>query len=618
MKDRLFNLKNVLILVLVFFICACANVVAPTGGEKDESPPVVLRSDPPNYSVNYSGENVRIFFDEFVTLQGLRESLLVSPPLNTNPEVRIRGRSIIMSISDTLLPNTTYNFFFGESVVDITEGNPIPNFQYVVSTGDYVDSLSVQGVVLNAFTRLPEDSVFVMMYENVNVADSAPLLHRPVYLTKTGEDGEFQINNVKDGEYLLFALKDLNSNFIYDNPDEQIAFLDSLIKPTYFGFGLSGQLDVESILNDSLVSDDIQKEVDENETLSRELNYTDSLLIDSLIAGYTSSLPYYEMFLFQERDTVQRVVSAGLARKGKVNIVFRIRTDSVEIRDYQHSFDDGWFMPEFNGRRDSLALWLPSVSVDSLFLEISDRGHIIDSVKVSLIPRADRSRIAARRETDEEPVVEISVPGLISGGVHPFFKPFEMLSQTPLKEIKSENFQLYLNDSIKQDTEFTFADSLQRRIQMDFMPEQDSTYVLLIPSGSMTDIFGVTNDSLEFKFKVNNSGSYGTLILGLTLPDENIVLSDEIDKQYILQLLNEGLTRVIDEKIITGGGTYQFNHLPAGTFRFRLVEDKNMNNKWDTGHYLPGIQPEPVVISPENVTTRINWEIEILWAIENL
>ncbi len=593
-----------MVIVLTTFAYSCANVVAPMGGPKDEEPPVVLRSVPANFSTHYDGRDVRIYFDEYVTLKNIRQNLLVSPPLENDPEIKIRGRSIIMSVSDTLLPNTTYNFFFGESVVDITESNPIPNFQYVISTGAYVDSLSVRGRVRNAFTHLPEDSVFVMMYSNANVSDSAPLLRKPVYLSKTDSSGVFTINNMREDDYLMFALKDINSSFIYDTPDEKIAFIDSLVSPVFHGFEHAmisiepgNQMDTIVEVHDSSVSDTL--------SLPQSTLMADSLLADSILREFSQSLPSYEMMLFQEKDTVQRVVSATLVREGKINIIFRIPADSVAIRDYEKSLPDNWYLPEFSSHKDTLSLWIFKEVADTLKLEISDRGIVADSVTVATTPRVAQTRGRGRAQPTQDTIVNLTALSLVSR-VHPYYKNFELRSSTPLKSFNDDRFELYLNDTIPIDVNFSFVDSIQRTLRMDFQPEPDSSYVLYIPQGSVTDIFGAENDSLNIAFTVNNETKYSTITLGIELPEKE-------DQQYIVQLVDERFTKVIAEKIITEGGTYAFKHLPVGTFQFRLVFDENKNNSWDTGHYLRAIQPEQVVIYPEQVVTRLNWEIEVLW-----
>jgi hypothetical protein len=639
----------ILIIVFLSIIYSCANIVSPTGGPKDEEPPVVLRSVPENYSTHYQGQNVRIFFDEYVTLKNLMQNLLISPPLNEDPEIRIRGKSVMMSISDTLLPNTTYNFFFGDAIVDITEGNAIPNFQFVVSTGDYVDSLSFMGSLVDAFTLMPEENVFVMMYDNVNPFDSIPLLKRPVYLTKTDKEGRFRINNIKEGQYLVFALKDLNSNYIYDNPEEKIAFLDSLVTPIYHAV-ISPEID--SLSNnraDSLLNDSLSRDLNTITPISDPMVWVDPLKIDTLALFQSPSLPFYELFLFPEKDTVQRVVSSSFLDNNRINMVFRIPYDTVSIREFENPFNEDWFIPEYSSKRDTLTLWLPSIARDTLRLEVTDRGNIVDSVIVSLVKRPDRSRLGARTTTPSDPVLGITAPSLVSRTTLPYFEYFQLHSATPLVSFESQRFELFLNDTVPVEMDYQFYGDVNRTIKMTQKLEPDSSYLLFIPPGAITDLYGVSNDTLKYSFKLNNESLYGSLILSIQLPDNEIVADylegdttqdldegeelfiEEVmeqdtlenkepykskDKQYILQLTNDKLDEVIAEKVITQSGTYTFINLPAKSFTFRLIEDANNNGVWDTGNYLRQLQPERVWVYPDKVETRLNWEIEAIWEVE--
>jgi hypothetical protein len=597
---------NIPILILVLFIAGCANVVAPTGGPTDEDPPVVLRSTPPNFSIHYQGDDVRIFFDEFVTLKDLNQNFLVSPPLKEDPEIRVRGRSIIMSIEDTLAENTTYVFFFGESIVDITEGNPIPNFQFVASTGDYVDSLSVRGKVTNAFTLEPEAGVYVMMYNNIY--DSVPMLERPVYISKTNAEGEFRITNMREGEYLLFALLDMNFNYLYDTPDEKIAFADSLVSPVFYEEpSLPEDTDVDEDENLEPDKEQLDHEVEEF-LLPEPDNDTENGDITDTLTTTTKSKehPFYELFLFKERDTFQRILSTSLVERGKVSIVFRIPTDSVEIREYKELFADDWYIQELNTTRDSLTLWLPQTAGDTLFLEISDRGDVIDSVRVSLTLRAPRGRRTVEDTT--ETFLNVRPLNIRQGGVLPYFEKLLLEAQYPLQTANLEKIEFFVSDSVPVEPAFRFLDEVKRRIELTNALLPDSSYRIFIPPATLTDIFGNVNDTLNLKFKTNNPEQYGSILVNINLPKD--------EEQYILQLLSNDLENVIDEKIISEDRVYHFNHLAGNNFRLRLIHDKNRNEKWDTGDYLNKIQPEPVFIYSEPIQARLNWEVEVIWNLQ--
>jgi hypothetical protein len=108
------------------------------------------------------------------------------------------------------------------------ESNPYRNFDLVFSTGDYVDSLTLRGRVINAFDNKPDkDGLYVMLYSKFQ--DSIPRKQLPDYISKANEEGWFTLSHVKSDSFMIFALKDLNQNYLFDQPSEAIAFSDTLI-----------------------------------------------------------------------------------------------------------------------------------------------------------------------------------------------------------------------------------------------------------------------------------------------------------------------------------------------------------------------------------------------------
>ncbi len=217
------------LLLLSGVLCTqCAQVKAPSGGAKDVTPPRLIEAVPPDSSINFSASSIELTFDEFIQLKNLQQQLLISPPMET-PEVGIKKKSLVVELKDTLLPRTTYSINFGSAVADITEGNTTRNLKYVFSTGPYLDSLTVDGQVRFADDLSPAPNVYVMLYQSHG--DSVPMKEKPYYFSKTGEEGEFRIGNLAGGRYKIFALKDDNFNYLFDLPEEAIAFQKELVTP---------------------------------------------------------------------------------------------------------------------------------------------------------------------------------------------------------------------------------------------------------------------------------------------------------------------------------------------------------------------------------------------------
>ncbi|MFB9051756.1 Ig-like domain-containing protein [Formosa undariae] len=229
------TLSNFLFIsVLCLCIANCANRGTPSGGPKDETAPIITKSVPENYTTNFSAKEIRIYFNEYIKTKDLSKQLIISPPMDTQPEITPLGTAskyLTIVIHDTLAPNTTYAINFGSSIVDNNEGNPFPYYKYVFSTGSYIDSLTVPGVILDATLKDPDNFVTVALYEvDSTYTDSIIYKKKPKYITNTLDSiTSFVLENIKAGTYLLTAMKDENQDFKFQQKSDKIAFLKEFI-----------------------------------------------------------------------------------------------------------------------------------------------------------------------------------------------------------------------------------------------------------------------------------------------------------------------------------------------------------------------------------------------------
>lgn len=230
-------LKNRFLLYIVLatvFFTACAKRGSITGGPKDTIAPTITGSSPRNMSTDFKGSEIRIDFDEYIKIKDINKQLIISPPMETQPTIIPTGSAskfINIKIKDTLKENTTYSFNFGQSITDNNEGNPYSQFRFVFSTGPYIDSLTLNGRIKDAYTRETDNFVTVMLFEsNETFTDSTIYKERPRYVTNTLDSmTQFSLQNLKEGNYRLIALKDVNNNYRYDPKSDKIAFLNQTI-----------------------------------------------------------------------------------------------------------------------------------------------------------------------------------------------------------------------------------------------------------------------------------------------------------------------------------------------------------------------------------------------------
>lgn len=229
----LFNAISRKFIFAAFAACslfACARQGSPTGGPKDTDPPKVdTTSSTRNFSTRFSERRIELAFNEWVTLSDVGTQVVISPPLAKRPEITLKGKKVIVELDekDTLRDNTTYTINFGTAVKDLHEGNPAKDLRFVFSTGDFLDSLTIRGIVSDAFTGEPIDNVSVMLYDNLS--DSVVRKEKPYYFARTDKSGQYNIQNVRAGAFKVAAIEDASGDLKWDGQNERIGFPDSLL-----------------------------------------------------------------------------------------------------------------------------------------------------------------------------------------------------------------------------------------------------------------------------------------------------------------------------------------------------------------------------------------------------
>ena len=596
------------VFMILIILAACAQPVSPTGGPQDKDPPVILRSEPENGSVNFDAKEIRIWFDEFIQLRGLSQQFLSSPPFKKTPETRIRGKSLVIKLEEELRPNTTYTLFFGDAIADFTEGNPISNFRYVFSTGPVLDSMKITGKVVNAYSLKPEKQVFVMLYDVYE--DSIPYKERPYYISRTDDHGLFTFTNLRDIPYKVFALRDVNANLIYDQPNEEIGFIDSLVYP----FAPVKPKAMAHIHDpDSLMFDPENEKiplVDENHEHAPDTlmpHEERALLLTELKTGEDSLVqvskhPAITLFLFNEVDSTQRIEKAEYFHPNRLNFVFRYPVQNLAIQPLP-PIDFQWKLEEFSPKRDTLLYWLLEIGRDSLFLEISADNLKTDTIGISL------SRLQTFREErkTDTTVYRLEARSQLQGRMPvDIHKPAEIVFSEPIGRANLSRVQLY-EDSARVNPNASFADQLQKKLLIDF-PWRDTTrYELLIPDSVFRGIYGNYNDTLKYKFRTKGKSDYGNL---------KINLEHSFDTgNLIVQLLDERDNLIKQEIIHHQQYQVDFNFLSPVKYKLKVVHDANSNKKWDTGVYLGKLQPERVFVFDKIIELRPNWDIEETFSI---
>ena len=142
-------------------IAGCASIGSPDGGRYDEEPPQVVYANPADKATNTRQKKIKILFDEFIKLDNPNDKVTVSPPQKQVPNIQADGKSIKITLFDTLKSNTTYTIDFSDAIQDNNEGNPMGLYTYSFSTGETIDTMEVSGTVLNASNLEPIEGIMV-------------------------------------------------------------------------------------------------------------------------------------------------------------------------------------------------------------------------------------------------------------------------------------------------------------------------------------------------------------------------------------------------------------------------------------------------------------------------
>jgi len=431
---------------------ACATIVAPSGGPKDGDPPIIVEAEPPNYSTDFQAGKVTLTFDEYVKLNNIHQNLIISPPFENKPQFKFKKKSFSFDIDDSLLTAATYTLNFGDAIVDITEGNALSNFQYVFSTGSYIDSLTVQGKVNHAFDQTGEKGILVMLYDcsESQDCDSMPYKEMPRYFSRTSSTGNFKISNVKHGMYSIFSLDDKNRNFIYDLSNERIGFLP------------------------------------------QKINAADS--ID------------YTLNLFEERKD-QQLLRVEADRPGRIKLTFKNPVGDVIIAPLNFSAKKAWEIIEYSPERDTVYYW-NTFGTDTLEFAVSDEGEkgFVDTGKVALNRNFEKAKLKISSGVSVNNTLDLGKPLELRLSQPVVVKTFNKIML--LQVIDSSTF-----DTLKFD--YTFDDPALSKILIDYAFNADSSYKLIIPAGCFKDIYQMTNDTVTFKFKVRPLTYYGNAQLDI-------------------------------------------------------------------------------------------------------
>ena len=581
-----------LILGSVMFSHSCANTTTPpSGGPKDTIPPVIVKLDPVDGSINVPTRKTKLelTFNEYVVVKDPK-SLYLSPPLEKAPKFKIQNKSVVVFFESDLDSNKTYALDLTNAIADNNEGNMYPGFTLVFSTGDKIDSMMVTGTVQDCNTLQPIKGATVMLYKDH--ADSAIFLKRPDAAIKTDDWGYFCLRNIQDTVYRMYAIIDENNNNKYEAETEKVAFIDTLVRPLMK-------------VNDSLPELAKYDMKDTVHCLARKSEY--------------------ELNIFREKPSKQLIVNKERIGERTAYITFMApyaQIDSIWMRGVPREK----LITQFNLEQDSLEIWVndPRKQPDTLFLFVNymktDTLGVLNpfTEEIKLVKPRTLPGKTSRKDIKKEDTTAVFTIDAKPENVEQY--GFVMEFKYPVVESAFDSLGFRFINPRQQESkgEYTVTqDSLNLRKYVvrpktKLLPGYE--YFLKVPHRKFKDINGFYNDSSEVKVTLPNDDKLSSMILKLS----------NVKNKYIVDLLDEKRTNVLRTYIIDSDQELLFPYLKKGKYSIRITEDLNRNGLVDTGILLEHKQPEKVrfykledgtflIDIPEMVEVEQNIDIEALF-----
>ena len=604
--------KHTLAGLALLLLVACASIGSPDGGIYDEIPPQVVACYPQDRSVGIADRKMRIRFNEYVKLENANDKVIVSPPQLEPANIRADGKSVKITLYDTLKANTTYTIDFSDAIVDNNEGNPMGNYTYSFSTGAEIDTMEVAGAVLNASDLEPVKGILVGLFPLDSLFNDSILYKQPFSrVSRTNGSGRFCIKGVKPGRYRAFALEDKDGDFLFSQKSERVAFQQDT-------FTTSCKWDMRM------------------DTIWRDSTHFDSIRVVPYVHYYPDDLI---LNVFLEAGQAQHLLKAERPDPDAITFYFTAPADSLPtIRGV--NFDEKCLVADASAHNDTITYWITDTAFthreDTMKFEISfmetddSLGILVPHTELmEKVPKVTWQKLSKEKQKlvqewqkqreklqkkSKEPLppeenpyekVFLDIVARPGGSLDPN-QNIRYVSKQPIVSADTTRMHLYIKqDSLWLPEPFLFLPDRDVKSYTLYAEwEQKRQYRFTIDSTAVVGAMGHACKSIRNEFTVKSDDEYGSLFVHVILPDS---------AQVMVQLMNKS-DKCVAELPTGPDGRADFFFVKPGDYYLRCFLDGNGNGTWDTGDYAAGLQPEMVYYFPKPIRIKAKWDVEQDWA----
>ena len=555
-------MKNIFFFVMFSFLIGCAQMSPLTGGYKDTIPPNLIASIPPENSTNVNPNQFYFAFDELIDASKLQESIIISPFYSGKKEVKFKKNEVSISFDTLFDDNTTYIINFAGGISDVTEGNDLSNAKLIFSTGEYIDSASISGVIYNPNENKRVEGALVGLYQDV---DSLDLFHKkPIYFTFSDESGKYEINNVKPDKYTIYAFLDENKSFIAEFKNEAFGFYENTVEVNNKTRKIKLNLNKEDLSELRLIRNRSRGNVYEiiyskkleKIRLVEDLNLKYSLNDNKNIIIYKSPMVSDSLLVIIEAFDL-----SGNTSKDSIYVTFNDENEYKE--DFNYTFNS-YFKKELEDTINfSINLNKPVLNKDLNYRFVLDTIKIPDSLYFFKLSKELNS-----------------------------FEGLFKLNQN-ISSLFLDNHQNIYSKNLKNDSLINLHNRYYQRINRNKIS-------FIIDRGKVFSIEGDTLDQIKQDFTFNGSDFYGQI---------NGTVFDTLGrKNLVTELISIDLKRVYKNRDVNP--KFNFINIPPGKYYLRIYNDINNNNKIDVGSILYKNSGEDIIYNENEIEIRSNWVIE--------
>lgn len=548
-------------LIFPLFILACARQTSPTGGPKDTIPPILVRTFPVKEQTNFKEDKIELLFDEAVAVNNPKEQIIITPDINKEYDIIAHKNRVSLTLKTKLKDSTTYSFNFRDAVQDITEKNPVVNLKLALSTGSYIDSLSIEGTTIDPLKSKEYKDATIALYES----DTFNILkHKPAYLTKSDEKGKYRIENLKPGIYHVYGIDDKNRNLIVDSKTEAYGFLTDSIN------------------------------------LTKNIRSVDIPLIklDARALKLTNSRPY--------------------------NTYFNIKT-SKNLKQFKLTSPGEIVMSSFGDDQSNIKVYNTFDTKDSVAIKLQALDSVNNSIDTTIYAKFNEREVKPEAFTlKSEGFKVLANKGTIKGKIQ-FNKPLlDIHFDSIMYRIDSLNTITFSRENISWDSlhnRLTIEKSFDKTLlAKPKEPEAKATAPVQKPSTqTKTAPKKVINHQLLFgsgsfvSIELDSSKHFEEQLKPITLEETGIIFIDiqTTEPNFIVELLDKNFNVVSSQKNIR---KTQFEDLSPSEYQIRLIIDKDNDGKWSPGNYILKQEPEPIRFYRNEkanpvINLKANWEV---------